>query len=135
MNEYDAISIITKKLVEVGGKSSIPLLKGDSSFEATYESNGVYVDNLGTLPFLPWSVFAEVIKLLNEKDGQVLKGDSMNYKLGDPGLPLDSIEGRIAQVVYEKQIGDSVFRRITPITCILVWCGICTSERGKLIAS
>jgi hypothetical protein len=57
----------------------------------------------------------------------------MNSRLGDEGLPLDSIEGHIAHVVYGKQIGDSVFRRISPIAAILVWAGICEDEPGELI--
>ncbi|HYE09572.1 MAG TPA: hypothetical protein VEF53_05285 [Patescibacteria group bacterium] len=132
MNEYAVISIITRKLVEAGGKINIPLLKGDSFFEAIYDSNGIYVSNLNTLPFLPWSVFVETIKLLNEKGGQAIKGDAMNCKLGEVGLPFDSIEGRIAHIVYGKQLGDSAFRRVTPISCILAYCEVCKSEHGKL---
>jgi hypothetical protein len=57
----------------------------------------------------------------------------MNYKLGDDGLPMDSIEGHIAHVVYGKNPGDIIFRRIIPIACILVWAGICENGVGKLI--
>jgi len=57
----------------------------------------------------------------------------MNSRLGDEGSPLDSIEGQIASVVYGKKVGDSVFRRITPIACLLEWAGSCKSEPGKLI--
>ena len=57
----------------------------------------------------------------------------MNNKLGDEGLPLDSIEGHIANVVYGRKPGDSVFRRISPIAAILVWTGICEAGRGELI--
>jgi hypothetical protein len=42
-------------------------------------------------------------------------------KLGESNLPIDSIEGHIANVIYGKKLGDSVFRRITPISCILIW--------------
>lgn len=57
----------------------------------------------------------------------------MNYKLGETGLPIDSVEGRIAFKVYGKQLGQSVFRRITPIACILIWAGLCVNQSGKLI--
>ena len=57
----------------------------------------------------------------------------MKCKLGEPGLPLDLVEGHVAHKVYHKNVGDSVFRRITPIACILIWAGICVSGRGELI--
>ncbi|WP_312470313.1 hypothetical protein [Neobacillus sp.] len=71
--------------------------------------------------------------MLKEKNGWALKGDAMNYKLGESGLPIDSIEGRIAFKVYGKQLGKNVFRRITPIACILVWADLCVNQRGKLV--
>ena len=45
----------------------------------------------------------------------------------------NSIEGYIAKEVYDKSIGDSVFRRITSIVNILISVGICENGRGKLI--
>ena len=57
----------------------------------------------------------------------------MGPKLGEPELPFESIEGHIAHVVYGKKNGESVFRRITPISCILIWAGICVSEPNELI--
>jgi len=30
------------------------------------------------------------------------------------------VEGHVASKVYQKDIGESVFRGITPITCILI---------------
>ena len=57
----------------------------------------------------------------------------MNYKLGETGLATDTIEGHIAHVVYDKSDGDSVFRRITPIACILIWAGVCRAEPGELV--
>ncbi|MEN6462415.1 MAG: hypothetical protein ABFC94_13750 [Syntrophomonas sp.] len=61
------------------------------------------------------------------------KGDAMNYKLGDDKLALNSIEGHIAYVVYGNQPGDSVFRRITPVACLLIWAGICENKPGKIV--
>ena len=57
----------------------------------------------------------------------------MGSKLGDPGLPLDSIEGHVALKVFKKKPEQSVFRRITPIACILIWAGICKHEPCELI--
>jgi hypothetical protein len=56
----------------------------------------------------------------------------MNNKLGESGLPIDSIEGLIAYKIYGKQLGQNVFRRITPIACTLVWAELCENQSGKL---
>lgn len=64
---------------------------------------------------------------------KLLRGDAMGFKLGEWKLPTNSIEGYIAEEVYDKSTGDSVFRRITPIANILIWIGICENGRGKLI--
>lgn len=45
----------------------------------------------------------------------------MNSKLGEKRLPLNSVEGHVAHKVYGSKEGYYVFRRITPITCILIW--------------
>jgi len=56
----------------------------------------------------------------------------MNGRLGDSKLPIDSVEGYIAYKVYGKALGDTVFRRISPICGLLAWAGICNNERGFL---
>lgn len=110
----------------------IPLLKG-GFFKAKLSEGGVEVDNLGNTPFLPWPVFSEAVDFLRKNGGRAIKGNAMNYKLGEEGLPFNSIEGYIAHKIYGKKKGDSIFRRITPIACILDWAGICGNRRGYLI--
>lgn len=97
------------------------------------KEKGICVDNLGTKPFLSWGVFVETVKLITIKGGKAYKGYAMASRLGNDKLPLDSIEGHIAYSIYEKKINDSVFRRITPIACILIWAGICSNKPGYLI--
>jgi dCTP diphosphatase len=126
------INLIKQKFGNEGKHSKIPLLKSDIYFDAEYNEEGILVSNLGNEPFIPWDVFVETISLLEKKDGRALKGDAMNSKLGDPGLPLDSIEGYISNTVYGKKIGESVFRRVTPVACILIWAGLCYSHPGEL---
>ena len=36
-------------------------------------------------------------------DGSAGRRNAMNFKLGDEGLPFDSVEGHIAFTVYEKK--------------------------------
>lgn len=132
MNVIEAVEIIRHRLQSAGGDAEVPLLKGGTTFRARLVDGGVEVDNLAGQSPLPWAAFQEAICVMIRNDGKAVRGDAMNSRLGDSGLPLDSIEGHIAQVVYGKQPGDTVFRRITPIACILIWAGICRAGRGTL---
>lgn len=102
-------------------------------FNATLRDDGIEVSNLGNQPFLPWSVFDETLILLTANNGRVLRGDAMNFRLGEEGLPIDSVEGHVAYHVYGKQLGDAVFRRITPIANVLIWAGVCKARPGEII--
>ncbi|MBV7506771.1 hypothetical protein KW850_16015 [Bacillus sp. sid0103] len=133
MTEINILENIKEKFKQSSNSVEIPLFKGQKTFQATLNDHGIRVSNQSSQPLLSWAVFEETIGLLKEKNGSALKGDAMKYKLGESGLPIDSIEGRIAFKVYGKQLGQNVFRRITPIVCILVWAGICVNERGKLV--
>ena len=132
MDGKSAVNIIKRKFQETSDPVLIPLLR-DGFFTAKLKDGGIAVDNLSTQPFLTWNVFIETINLLNRKGGRAVRGNAMDYRLGDTGLPLDSIEGHIAHVVYGKQIGDIIFRRISPIAAILIWAGVCESAPGELI--
>lgn len=120
MKDEDIINLLRQKLEKADNRANIKLLKGGRSFKATISDSGILVDNLAKEPLLPWVVFIETVNLLKQKGGIAVKGNAMNYRLGEGDLPIDSIEGHVASVVYNKKIGDSVFRRITPIACILV---------------
>jgi hypothetical protein len=111
-------------------KFKIPQQKG-KAFVATLTEAGILVDNLGSCPFLPWEVFTETVQFLKNQNGCAKRGNGMK-KLGSEELPFDSVEGHIAQYIYNKKIKDSVFRRISPIANILVWAGICQHGNGKL---
>lgn len=94
---------------------------------------GVDCSSLGSSPFLQLAVFEEVINhLARQANRRARKGDAHGSKLGTPGLPFDSVEGHVAHFCYGKQAGDSVFRRITPISRILAWSGVCVNGRGYL---
>jgi hypothetical protein len=132
MDTIKVIQHIRDKFNKTESPATIPLFKGDT-FTARLINEGIEVDNLGTQPFLPWSAFQETVCVLIRNGGRAMRGDAMNSRLGDPDLSLDSIEGHVAHVVYGKKIGESVFRRITPIACILVWAGICKHEPHELV--
>lgn len=129
----DIVNMIKEKLIKNGGSSKVKLLKGNSYFSVVLSEQGVLVDNLHKEPLLEWKVFEKTIELLEENGGCAQKGDAMLFKLGEGKLPINSIEGYVAKEVYGKNIGDSVFRRITPIVNILIWVGVCENGRGKLL--
>ena len=136
MDVDDVIGAIKDKFKTTGTPAQIPLLKGKkgkANFTAELTETGVKVDNLGTQSFLPWAVFQEAVCLLTRCGGRAKRGDAMNHKLGELELSSNSVEGHIAHVVYGKQEGDTVFRRITPIACILIWAGVCKAGHGELI--
>jgi len=132
MDIIKAVEHIRKEFRNIDGPVTIPLLKG-GTFTAKLVDEGIEVDNLGNLPFLHWSAFQEAVCALIRSGGRALRGDAMNSRLGDPDLSLDSIEGHVAHVVYGKRIGETVFRRITPISCILIWSGLCRAEPHELV--
>ena len=128
----DVIGASRRKFAMTGSPARIPKLRGEP-FTAALTDEGVEVDNLGRQPLLPWAVFQEAVCVLIRCGGRARRGDAMGPRLGDPALPLDSIEGHIAHVVYGKQPGDSVFRRVTPVAAILIWAGVCDAARGELV--
>ncbi|MFC2026325.1 hypothetical protein ACFLUC_03935 [Chloroflexota bacterium] len=133
MDSNEVVTAIRSKFSVTGSPAKVPYIGRTGSFTAELTGTGIRVDNLGTQPFLPWAVFQEAINVIIRNGSRAERGNAMNYKLGESGLPLDSIEGHIAQVVYGKSEGDSVFRRITPIACILIWAGVCKAEPGELV--
>jgi hypothetical protein len=135
MENSEVIGIIKRRFDKKGNPTQIPLLKGGKSFKAELSTDGIYVDNLGNQPFLPWVVFTETVSLLKRSGGRAVRGNAMMPKLGEQNLPITSVEGHIAHVIYGKQMGDSVFRRVTPIACILIWAKICRHEPSELVLS
>ena len=132
MNGIKVIEVIKSKFQGTGTSTNIPMQMG-GSFTARLTHEGILVDNLGKQPFLPWIVFQEAICVLIRNNGRATRGDASRPRLGSQELPLDSIEGHIAQVVYGKKVGDPVFERITPIAEILIWAGVCEPAQEDLI--
>jgi hypothetical protein len=132
LDEKSAIKLIKIKFYEMEQVVLIPLLQG-GFFSARWIKEGIMVDNLGFYPLLPWAVFIEVINLLIRNNGRAENGDANTLMLGAVGLTLDTIEGHIAHVVYAKKVGDVILQRLSPVSAILVWAGVCDSAPGELI--
>ena len=118
----NVVDTIKRRFEQDGPSARVPLLKG-GGFTAEITAEGIVVNNLGAQPLLPWVVFEEAVALLVRRGGRADRGDAMKCRLGDDGLSVDSVEGHIAAVVYGQRRGDTVFRRITPVACILIWRG------------
>jgi len=114
-----------------GRRVDIPLMTA-KTFKAVPVVGGIEVDNLGKNSFLSWLVFEEVLLLLKRERGVAFRGNAMGFRLGEPGLPLNSVEGHIAATIFGKVPGDTVFRRISPVAAIMVWAGLCKPGRGTL---
>lgn len=83
--------------------------------------------------FLPLSIFEDIInKLIKTKSKFLLRGSAMKFKLGEGDLNKKSIEGYVAIKYYNKKKGESVFRRISAISNILVESGVCEHGIGIL---
>ena len=125
----------TVKLKLGSDKISIP--KQGGFFEAQHQLNDgeefVWVDCLRDYPFLKYEVFDQVEKAFSDYGNILDRGHAheKNVRLGTKKLPLDSVEGQIA-LVYGYKLGDSVFRRVSPVCNILVWAGLCTHMPGAL---
>jgi hypothetical protein len=128
----NVVDTIKRRFEQVGPSARVPLLKG-GRLTAEITAEGIRVDNLGMQPLLPWVVFEEAVALLVRSGGHADRGDATKCKMGDDGLSADSVEGHIAAVVYGKRRGDTVFRRITPVACILIWAGMCRASPGELV--
>ena len=117
------------------GSDKISIPKQGGFFEAQHQLNDgeefVWVDCLRDYPFLKYEVFDQVEKAFSAYGNVLERGDVMGPRLGEKKLPLDSVEGQIA-VVYDYKLGDSVFRRASPVCNILVWAGLCTHIPGAL---
>ena len=133
------LQVLKDYLLNINGSTEIEL-QGGGSMTVTpviCDGNvlGVNVNNLGNYPFLPIDVFVATISLLSLSDNnQAKKGkaNGANIGLGHELLPLNSVEGHVAKVVYGKNIDDSVFRRIVPISRILGSAEVCKNGRGFL---
>ncbi len=60
MQDRLVVEAVRQRFVEAGSPARVPLLKG-GSLAAELSDDGVYGDNLGTAPFLPWVTFEAAV--------------------------------------------------------------------------
>lgn len=132
MEIITAVERIRRKLKACESPVRI-VVEGVPAFSAVLINGGVEVDNLQEHNFLHWTVFREALSLMARHEGRASLGQADHARLGDAVLPLNSIEGHIAHVVYGRGIGDPVFARVKPLAALLVWAGICKYEADQLV--
>ncbi len=112
------------------------------SFNDENELDGIIVRETVLNPRkLPLKVFELVITLLTNNrleysayKGKTIKREgkkSIGIPLGNPELELDTVEGIVAHKYYHTPIGNTVYRRASTISNILVAAGICTHIYGE----
>lgn len=118
-------STIKAKLNDVGGEAEIK--NGNTKLFVSYaddESGICFKTAKGEETLLSWNVFFATVDLLKQKDGKALKGDAAKGTLGTKALPLDSVEGYVAQTVFGKKKRQTVEKNITKIATLLKWSDI-----------
>lgn len=133
-NDSLVIKKIKKKLNECGGKTSVPLFSGKPC-EIWYDNNGngLVSPKIPVANHLTWEVFDAAVEIVMKNGGKAEKGKAQSgAKLGSDKLPLDSVEGYIANKVHGVEEGKSAFGPGFVVCAILDWAGICKNERGYL---
>ncbi len=138
MNQAQRDAVKNAIKFSLGDNETNISMGNDKQFTARVVNNynntgldGIIVSNLGAQPFLIWKAFEEVINLLLT-NGESITGYAMKGVLGDECLPLNSVEGWVAHTLYNRQIGQHVFRRITPLRWILGRCELVNNGHGYL---
>ncbi|MGO4889958.1 DUF2089 family protein [Anaerobacillus sp. MEB173] len=128
------IARIKAKLNDCGGKTTIKLLQGDDC-EIWFDSDGKGLISPKIPPTnqLVWEAFDAAVEVIVNNGGKVAKGNARSgAKLGSVELPINSVEGYIAQKVHGVNEGETAFGPGFVISAVLDWAGICKNERGFL---
>jgi hypothetical protein len=81
----------------------------------------------------PIEIFHYVLQLLFIADDKTLpKGNAQKYKMGQTGLESNTIEYAVAEKFYDKKNGQSVDRRISVISNVLIASNLCISKSLSL---
>lgn len=126
-------STIKAKLNSVGGETEIK--NGNTKLVVGYaadESGISFKTAKGEETVLVWDVFFATVDILRQKEGKALKGDANKGKLGTKALPLDSVEGYVAENVFGKKKRQTVEKNITKISTLLKWADIITIGKDYL---
>ena len=126
--------VIQDKFMQSGGKSKMPMLKGEP-LDIWVAASGNGVENSGfTTLVCEWHILEAIVNKANELGGMMYRGDSAaqsGAKIGSDEFPLDTVDAYIAVEFYDGKIGTSTLRRSTYYCAILAWAGIVTNHRSR----
>lgn len=132
--ETGIVKVIQDKLLSCGGKSKMPMLKGDP-LDIWVSSSGRGIENSGYVDFVcEWHILEAIVKKANELGGTMYKGDAAaqsGAKIGSADFPIDTIDAFISLEFYGGSIGATTTRRSTYYAAILAWAGIVENHRSK----
>lgn len=133
-NDSIVIKKIKEKLNSNRGRSRISLFNGDPcDICYRWDGNGILSPKIPREDQLIWEVFDAAFEVVVKNGGQAIKGKAqIGSKLGSAGLPLNSVEGYIANKVFNIQIGETAFGAGFVIYAVLDWAGICKNENGYI---
>ncbi len=128
------IKCIKEKLNNCDGKTTIRLLRGDDcEIWFRNDGQGLVSPKIPPANQLIWPAFDAAIEIVMKNNGRTKKGNAQSgAKLGSDKLPLDSVEGYIANKIHGVKVGQSAFGPGFVICAILEWAGICRNEKGYL---
>jgi hypothetical protein len=70
---------------------------------------------------------------LSKADNYTLEnGNAVDFKMGESGLHEKTIEYAVAKIFYEKEDGQSIHRRISIISNILIAANLCEARPSSL---
>ncbi len=133
-NGSKVIQALQEKIIAHGGKSLMPVLKGNPvPFYLSSTNDGLISEGLPKV-VLEWHIFDAIVKKAISLGGKMYRGDSAaqnGAKIGSDELPLDTIDGFISTQFYGAQEGNTTLRRSTYYAGILDWAGIAVNHRSQ----
>lgn len=133
-NGSKVIKALQEKIIAHGGKSLMPVLKGNPvPFYLSPKNDGLISEGLPKV-VLEWHIFDAIVKKAISLGGKMYRGDSAaqnGAKIGSDELPLDTIDGFISVEFYGAKTGSATTRRSTYYAGILDWAGIAVNHRSQ----
>lgn len=105
-----------------------PIYKNSKIVAINVELRAMPVDT-----FFPIAIFEYVLELLSKAAHFTLEnGNAIDFKMGESGLHEKTIEYAVAKKFYKKKDGQSIERRISVISNILIASKLCESIPSSL---
>jgi hypothetical protein len=105
-----------------------PIYKNSKIVAINVERRAMPVDT-----FFPIAIFEFVLELLSKSENFTLEnGNALDSKMGESGLHEKTIEYTVAKKFYDKNDGQSIDRRISVISNILIAANLCESQPSSL---